>query len=135
MTTEHSEPAIEATVRFLNVDVELFGDFDRAALLAGFGSAVDVLYDGDQLCGGPTLSFELSTARPELPHLASQLVALVRALPEDARAAWDMATRRVFNIGIQAGREPHSTEWTLPADVLAELVEVGGAVTLTVYGA
>jgi len=33
-------------VRFLNVDVDLYGVVDRAALLRGFGKAIVVLYEG-----------------------------------------------------------------------------------------
>ncbi len=130
-----SERQIEATVQFLNMDVDVFGELDRAALLRGFGDTIFVLHVSEQRAGEPAISFELSTASPALPAVISELVALVRALPDDARAAWNLATRRVFNIGIQAGLEPRCTEWALSAGLLADLVEINAGVTLTLYGA
>ena len=135
VTTDRSERQIEATVQFLNVDVDIFGAFDRAPLLKGFGDAIYVLHDGEREPREPVISFELSTDIPTLPGVISDLVALVRALPDDALAAWNLATRRVFSIGIQAGLDPHSTEWTLSADMMAALVAIRADVTLTVYGA
>lgn len=132
---DRSERQIEATVQFLNVDVEIFGAFDRAPLLKGFGDAIYVLHDREREPGEPVISFELNTARPTLPGVISDLVSLVRDLPDDARAAWYLATRRVFSIGIQAGLNPHSTEWTFGADIMAALVAIKADVTLTVYGA
>jgi hypothetical protein len=133
--THPSERHVETTVRFLNVDVELYGAFDRAALLKGFGDAIDVLHDGERERGEPVVSFELSSANPTLHGVISEVVALVRALPDDARSAWDFAARRVFSIGIQAGLAPHATEWTLRAEIMAALATIEADVTLTVYGA
>ena len=130
-----SERQTEAKVRFLNVDVDVFGAFDRAPLLEAFGDDIDVLHDGEREPGVPVLSFELSTASPTLPGVISELVALVRALPDEARAAWNLANRRVLNVGIQAGLDPRCSEWTLSVEMMAALVEVNAYVTLTVYGA
>ncbi len=135
VATETSERQVEPTVRFLNVDVDVFGAFDRAVLLKGFGDTIDVLRDGEDERGESVVSFELSTASPMLPGVISELVALVLALPDDARGAWDGATRRVFSIGIQAGLDPHSTEWTLSSELMAELLTIKAEISLTVYGA
>jgi hypothetical protein len=135
VATDHSERKVEGRVHFLNVDVDLAGAFDRVALLNGFGSAIDILRDGEDGCGRSVVSFELSTANPALPGVISALIALVLGLPEDARGAWDRADHRIFNIGIQAGLAPHSTEWTLSPELMAALVGIKANVTLTVYGA
>lgn len=122
-------------MRFLNVDVELYGVFDRAALLRGFGNAIVVLHEaGDG--GGPSISFELSGAdvRP-LASTIAELIALVRALPDDARAAWNAATRRVFDIGIQSGRAPHATHWSIDANILTALGAINADLVITVYEA
>ncbi len=129
------DPQDEAAVRFLNVDVDLYGVVDRAALLRGFGEAIVVLHEGGD-AGGPDISFELSG--PDVRTLTgtiAELIALVRALPDDARAAWNAATRRVFDIGIQSGRAPHSTHWSIDANVLTALGEINADVVITVYGA
>jgi hypothetical protein len=102
----------------LNVDVELYGTFDRAALLRGFGDEIVVLHEGTDREAEPAISFELSAVKPTAEGALTELTALVLGLPEDARTAWNAATRRVFDIGIQSGRAPHSTYWSINANVL-----------------
>lgn len=125
----------DSVVQFMNVDLDLYGAFDRDALRRGFGNAAFVLYERGEAAGGPDLSFEVNG--PETPTLSGTLVALialVRALPTDGRAAWDAATRRVFDIGIQSGRTPHSTHWSIDANVLTDLGEIKADLAITVYG-
>lgn len=125
----------ESTVRFLNVDVELYGEFDRTALLPGFADAIVVLCENEDGRGGPTVCFELNAVTPSLPSVVAELIAIVRALPDDARAAWDAAARRVFNVGFQSGRTPHSTQWSIDANLLTALGELEVDLVVTVYGA
>lgn len=133
--TSSAKSSTESIVQFLNVDVELFGAFDRGALLNGFGNAIVVLHEGGDTLGEPSISFEVSSANRTLSTVISELIALVSALPEDARAAWDLANRRVFDIGIQAGLGPRCTAWTLSAEMLSALAAIKAEVTLTIYGA
>lgn len=133
--TKDLDCPVEPTVQFLNVDVEVSGVSDRAALLAGFGDSIDVLFDGETTPGESVVSFELRTAVPTFPDVVSKLIALVRALPGDARAIWDGAARRAFDIGIQAGLQPHSSGWVLSTDLMAALVSIDAQVRITVYGA
>lgn len=108
---------------------------DRSALLNGFGDAIVVLHEGRNTPGEPFVSFEVRSTNRTLPTVISELITLVTALPDDARAAWDSAFRRVFDIGIQAGLGPRSTAWTLRAETLAALAAIKAEVTLTIYGA
>ena len=120
----------EPTVELLNVDLELFGLVDSEPLLRCFGDAVLVIADEH------LLSLELSDSPDStLTTKLAEFVALVIALPEDARGAWNSASRRVFNIGIQSGLRPSCTEWAIPTSILASLVEIRAEVTLTIYGA
>ncbi|AKU94973.1 hypothetical protein AKJ09_01637 [Labilithrix luteola] len=135
MTKDTVERPAEPTVQFLNVDVDVSGVFDRAVLLAGFGDSIDVLFDGEAKSGESVVSFELRTATPTFPDVISGLIALVRALPDDARAAWDGANRRIFDIGIQAGLHPHSSNWSLTTEIMAALVSIDAEVRMTVYRA
>jgi hypothetical protein len=130
-----SDNGNESTVHFLNVDVELYGTFDRDALLRGLGGAIVVLHEGSGREAEPALSFESTTPSPTADGALVELIALVHALPEDARGAWDAATRRVFDIGIQSGRTPHSTHWSIDASVLTALGGIGAELAITVYGA
>jgi ABC-type transporter Mla MlaB component len=125
-----SPKGIEPSVELLNVNLELFGDFDRDLLLRAWGEAVVVVSDDD------ILALELNdTPDAILTTKLSAFVALVRALPKDARQAWDAAAKRVFNIGIQSGLKPHCTYWTIPTDILASVVEIRAEAMLTIYGA
>ena len=121
-------------VEFLNVDVELSGHFDRKALVDGFGDAVIVLRNDADERGASFVSFELGAMARTLPGIVSGLIALVHALPTDARARGRRQLRD-FNIGVQAGLEPRVSHWTLEAETIASLATIGAALTLTVYGA
>ena len=132
MTSTNPDHEIEPEVQLLNVDLELSGAFDHASLLRSLGDSVFVVAAD----AGSLLSLEVNDVPDStLMDKISQFVALVRALPPDARGVWNSATRRVFNIGIQSGLTPHCTEWTLPTELLAALVEIGAEVTITLYGA
>lgn len=121
--------------QFLNVDVDLFGPFDREALVRGFGDRISVLRNEENEDGEAVVSFESSVATPTFPGVVSELIALVHALPSDARDAWDRATRRVFDIGIRSGFDLHSIQWRLSAEQVAALASLGVEVTITLYGA
>jgi hypothetical protein len=119
----------EDNVKFINVDVILAGEVDSKPLLGAFGDGVVVLHED-----GP-LVLELANVGLDLHETLSRFVELVSALPRKARTSWAGASRRVFDIGIQAGLTPHETHWSIPSDLIAALAKIGGEVVLTVYGA
>ncbi len=119
----------EDNVKFINVDVILAGEVDSKPLLGAFGDGVVVLHEN-----GP-LVLELANVGLDLHETLSRFVELVSALPRKARTSWVGASRRVFDIGIQAGLMPHETHWRIPSDLIAALAKIGGEVVLTVYGA
>ncbi len=61
------------------------------------------------------------------------LIGLIRGLPRVHRKTWDLAKRREFNIGIEAGLEPHGFELRLQQRTLRAISDVGGIVVITVY--
>jgi hypothetical protein len=79
----------------------------------------------------------LEAAKPDLDLEATlaYLVEWVQHLPRSARRAWGAAACRVFDIGIQAGLQPHETHWTIPPKLIRTLAKVGAEVVVTVYGA
>jgi hypothetical protein len=58
---------------------------------------------------------------------------LVRRLRGAARAAWQKASSKEFDIGIQAGMERRSAEWVLSRGVIDAIHGVGGHIRVTVY--
>ena len=63
---------------------------------------------------------------------ALEFVRWVDRLPKLARRCWDQASRRTWDIGIQAGLAPQSfEEVTLEAATLHAIARVGGRVQIT----
>lgn len=63
---------------------------------------------------------------------ALEFVRLVERLPKPARRCWDQASRRTWDIGIQAGLAPWSfEEVTLRTETLRAIARVGGRVQIT----
>jgi hypothetical protein len=123
---------IELTSTFLNIDLEVWSNKRLTPLVARFGELN--LYDGP--VGRRFLaSFEASTHLKMPDARARALVRRVRALRGDAKALWEGAARRDFNIGIQAGQEPFSLEVGLAVSTLRDIADVGGRIVVTVYGA
>ena len=58
---------------------------------------------------------------------------LIHALPKPERNLWNSAKIRDFNIGVQACRQPHSTEFALSAETLKATHELGARIVFTVY--
>lgn len=54
-------------------------------------------------------------------------------LPPAARALWDGATRRTFDIGIDSGLTPWATQWRLSSTTLRQAADVGADIVITVY--
>jgi hypothetical protein len=46
---------------------------------------------------------------------------------------WNGAKRRDFNIGVQAGAHPHSSEFALEVESLKAVHELGARIVFTVY--
>jgi hypothetical protein len=58
---------------------------------------------------------------------------LVRRLRGAARAAWQKASSREFDIGVQAGMERRSAELVLSRKVIDAIHGVGGHIRVTIY--
>lgn len=125
---------VEAEVRFLNIDLLLVGKFDRRPLVAALGDGVFVLHDDGTIGDEPCLVLEALEPDLDLAGTLTRLAGWARALPPAARRAWSAASRRVFDIGIQAGRTPHESHWTLSAEHIALLATLNAEVVVTVYG-
>ena len=61
------------------------------------------------------------------------LTRLIQSLPRVQRKVWDSAQRREFNIGIEAGLEPHGFELRLEQRTLKAVTDVDGVLVITVY--
>ena len=123
---------IEPTTTFLNVDLEVWSTQRLTALVEAFGEIN--LFEG-AIGRKYMASFEAATSATSVDAIVRALVKRVRALRGPALALWNGASRRSFNIGIQAGEEPFSFELALAPATVKAIEEIRGGVVVTVYGA
>lgn len=115
---------------FLNVDLDVYSSEDLAPLVAALEPNA---YSLERPPG--RASFELSEpVSPTTPEpLILEFVRLVKGIPPQARALWDRAERRVFDIGIQSGRRPIQEGHHLGPDTLRAAAEIRAEVAFTIY--
>ena len=115
---------------FLNVDLDVESTADLTPLVEALAPYTFAL---ERPAG--RASFELN--EPVMPTdpepLILEFVRLVKALPSSARALWDGASRRVFDIGIQSGRRPLQEAHHLAPTTLLAAAEVGAEIAFTIY--
>jgi hypothetical protein len=81
-------------------------------------------------------TFELHEDPVEPGPAILEFIRQIENLPPAARAFWDAATRRVFDIGFESGQEPHCpfhANYRLSPDVLAAVTRVRGEIEITMY--
>jgi hypothetical protein len=116
---------------FLNVDLDIESSEDMAPLAAALEPHA---YELERPPG--RASFELGEpVSPRAPEpLIREFVRLVEALPPAARAIWDRAQARVFDIGIQSSRHPFQETHSIGPDTLRAAAAIGAGITVTVCG-
>jgi hypothetical protein len=123
------------TTYFLNVDLDVLARSSLEPLAAALGNRVFPLYVGRH-AHHFRAHFELhASPRKGANALIVGLARLVKELPPKARAVWNGAYRRDFNIGIQAGSVPDSYELFLTPDALSLASSVNARIVLTIYAA
>jgi hypothetical protein len=125
----------EKTVRFLNVDLLVSGKFDRGPLMRAMGKAVFALHERALVDGLETLIIEVNSPNLDLAATLGRLIGWVKALPAPAKRAWSAASRRIFDVGLQAGSRPHDTSWTIFPDLISAVAKLQGEIRITVYAA
>jgi hypothetical protein len=120
---------------YRNVDLDIYAGAPLDGLVQALGDQAFVLY-----VGGGRRKFEahVELASSHMDMSADDtilgLIGLVRGLPRVHRKTWDSAKRREFNIGIEAGLEPHGFELRLQQRTLEAINDVRGILVVTVYG-
>jgi hypothetical protein len=117
-----------SATEFLNVDLDLRGIPRIEEVLDAWGDDVVVLSRG-----ADTVSVELAEQPRSAEEAIMELISLIERLPSALREAWHSGEARVFNIGIQAGREPHAFHCGLSREVIRRLAAIGGDIAVTVY--
>lgn len=130
MEASNSSPAI-----FLDVDLELGSAENLDQLKNHLGSAVFVLYcgeddDGFRLAVEALIDGRLNSD-PE--NCIDHLLKLVEALPSNLQGHWKRCRHRIFDIGFDGGYEAVPLHIDLPTNMLERIANVGGSVRITIY--
>ena len=118
---------------FINIDLDLKSSAPLSPLLDAWSDRVGRLYAPDKDGRKHWLRLYLTAQHPDPEKGILAFCRLVRRLRGAARTAWQKASSREFDIGIQAGLEPHAAEWVLSRKVIDVVHDVGAHVRLTVY--
>jgi hypothetical protein len=118
----------------MNVDLDIVARVPLDGLVEAMGDRVFVLHIGST--GRKYQAHvELASSLMGMPadRTIMGLVSIVKKLPRRYRRIWDSANSRDFNVGIEAGLEPHTFELRLDRRTIDAIVEVHGDVVVTVY--
>lgn len=123
MCSHETEPT-----HFLNVDFDLESERGIAELMEALGRKVIVLCQTDTLA-----SFELCREHESVEACLSKFASAIECLPPSARSIWDGCARRTANVGIQAGLQPRSAEFSISRPVIMAFAAIGCDLTFTIY--
>lgn len=125
--------AAKARTRYANVDLDVYSRTPLDGLVQALGKGALTLY-----VGGEQRAYEAHVELASGASLSADdairgLARLIRRLPPAHRKTWDSARRREFNVGIEAGIEPHAFELRLQPRTLKAVADLRGVLAITVY--
>jgi hypothetical protein len=119
---------------FLNVDLDVVSAEDLTPLAEALAPRLHALHVG-RVGRWHRATFELR-GQPRTPDAAiRRMVAAIDRLPPRERTRWRRATRRDFDVGIQAALRPHARAYAIEPATVALTARVGARLVVTVYGA
>jgi len=121
-----------SATHFLNVDLDIYSKRDLKPLVERLGPKVFALYFGREhgkFCAHLEVVKNVRTADAAIRAFCS----LIEGLPKPARALWNAATVRSFSIGIQAGTQPNTCDFTIRPKTVEAVSRVGAQIVLTIY--
>lgn len=118
-----------ATLRFINVDLDIESAEDLALLIAAMEP------HAYSLARPPgSASFEINEPSPNDPDsVIQEFIRIVKSLPPAARRVWEGASKRVFDIGMQSGRHPSSVSFKFAVDTLRGAADIEADIAITMY--
>jgi hypothetical protein len=123
---------ILSATHFLNVDLDIYSKRDLQSLIKRLGRKVIALYIGRErgkFCAHLEVAKNVRTADSAILAFCG----LIEGLPKPERALWNAATVRSFSIGIQAGRQPSSCDFTIRPKTVGAVSLLGAQIVLTIY--
>ena len=122
------------TTHFLNVDLDVESREPLDVLVEALGKKVCVRFVGS--IGPRKYAAYVSLSRSydkTADQLTRTLCELVLRLPKPARALWNRARSRRFDVGIEGGHQPRSHAVHLEPPTIALVASVGGSIVITTY--
>ncbi len=124
----------EDVTEFLNIDLEVFSRESLTPFVEGLGRTVHVLHDGRWGRKHAACVELWASGWKETPEaIIKAMVRLLDRLPRSAKALWNRADRRQFNIGVRAALRPRSFELALGPASLKAISRLNARVVFTVY--
>ena len=124
----------DARTTFLNVDLDLWSATSLDPLIHALGRRVIVLHAGKE-GRRYRAHLELAAMARDADRVIHRFVTLVDGLPRAARASWNRAQSREFNIGIQAAAKPHQYDVGLRPETVRAMARINARLGVTVYAA
>jgi hypothetical protein len=125
---------VDAAGAFLNVDLDVYSPRSLESLVAELGKAVIVMAAGREGARyAAHLELVASRYGQSADRIITRFVGLINRLSADARAAWDLASARTFDVGIQSGCETSQFQMLLKRTTVVAMAGVGAGLAITVY--
>jgi hypothetical protein len=121
-------------IAYVNTDLELKSTDDLALLVAAFTAAK--LFALHVTLGDDGVWFavlETETQYDEPGANIAAMLAVIEALPDEARLAWAGCVLREFNIGYDCGTQPRGFTQALSSDLLRRVATLAASVRITIY--
>jgi hypothetical protein len=114
--------------KFLNVDLDIQCMSGLEFLLNFLNPHVCVIGKDEK-----NASIELNTPYRSLDETLQRFAELIKSPPQHGANIWNQCEKRVFNIGIQGGMEPHEAYFFLSHKTISLLTSIQAEVQITVY--
>ena len=124
--------AVAAGASYLNVDLEVRSRANLAPLVAALEGPLHSLYAG-RLPGGHLATFETSGFQDPPDRAIRRMVDAISALRGPARALWEGARDRVFDVGLERDQGRGIVAFALKRETIELAAKVGARIAFTLY--
>jgi hypothetical protein len=128
------EGAVDATICYLNTDLDLTSSGDLTALAGVLESrGIRPLHVTRSEDGLWYATFETTDSHDDPEPNIAAMVVVIESLVEPHRSVWLGCSRREFNIGYDCGAEPWAFNQGLSCELLGRMAAVGASLRWTLY--
>ena len=115
---------------FLNVDIDIYSKKNINALLKALRNAIVIQNQDSE-------GFTSISAKQHTKTINSAILnyyRIIEGLPKKEKDIWYSCNKRILNIGIQGGAQPHEKPFTLSKKSIEYAQKLGAEIIFTVYG-